>query len=778
VLKKLYSHGPESDLIEHTLQVAYLPRNDSEKIARLCHDVMKATVPWQDYIVRSTTSNGARIESPHHHAMAGGLLACAVLRILKHELKRQIAALHSCAAHHSFLHSLNPGGEYEKHLEPAFGSEQAKEFLKYILKEYGGVSDLVTEEAWKKCAGLRPAPCLSPFWAQLQQEIRNLAANEYLEVAFTTREWLGEMVRLDQLSAATQSKGIPFEPQKAAVLAFKGRKPIQYEIKTDLHAARAKILAETLNLPSSRFYAVKAATGLGKTNAMLSKAEQLIKEHGLGKVIYAVPTTSIGDQIFLDYLQEVNSQIWDHRRKERLEDYEDREKQTLEAAEEPFGSHYNVTTFNQVFLAMLHPQRFQCVKNEELADAVVILDEFHKLPFHLQRPLLEAANLYSSRYNLYFILGSATAIPVNHWVSTSAIPQQVLAKIHSIPFIQERRIYHRLGKLRAEELLDTIHQLHGGKSTLAVVNLVAKGTFPLSTIIGIGANPFRRIGSLPSTNWEQIYESLPSWKGIKTLIFDSTMPPLLRKGIIPPIKSIIQSGKELLVISTQIIEVGVDLDFQIGIVDWQGIAATLQRGGRVGREGGGVAKDVYVFELIDEHLKTSYQILKDCLSLPPVSELAKYRAPLEFLLQQEATWFQRWDLNCALKDQHLTEQLETLVNCAHALTHETDWRAILKPKPGSQPTLGLDMAALQYLAQIYGEEEPGESIVLFESEELYFETRNLIDSNDKRFTQEAIRRINERTVNSYHREVLAGIMVDTIDLPPLRGGVRCVLQQW
>jgi Type III restriction enzyme, res subunit len=738
---------------------------------------MKATGQWQDYIVRSTTSN-VRIESPHHHAMAGGLLACAVLRILKHELKWQVAALHSCAAHHSFLQSLNPGGEYEKHLAPAFRSEQAKIFFTYMLRQYGHVSDLVTEQAWKRCAEMRPAPVLPSFWAQLQQEIRNLSPNEYLEIAFATREWLGEMVRLDQLSAATQSKRIPFEPQKAAVPAFKPRKPIQYEIKTDLHAARNNILAETLNLPTSRFYAIKAATGLGKTNAMISKAEQLLQEHGLRKVIYGVPTTSIGDQIFLDYLQEVNSQIWDHRRKERLEDYEDREKQTLEAAEEPFGSHYNVTTFNQVFLAMLHPQRFQCVKNEGLADAVVILDEFHKLPFHLQRPLLEAANLYSSCYNLYFILGSATAIPVDRWVRTAAIPQQVLAKIHSIPFIQERRIYHKLGKLRPAELLDTIHQLHRGKSTLAVVNLVAKGTFPLSTIIGIGANPFRRIGSLPSTNWEQVYESLPSWRGIKTLIIDSTMPPFLRKRIIPPVKSIVQSGKELLVISTQIIEAGVDLNFQTGIVDWQGLASTLQRGGRVGREGGGVAKDVYVFELIDEYRKTSYQTLKDGLSLPPVSELAKYLTPLHFLLQQEATWFHRWDSNCVFKDQDLTEQLETLVNRAHTLTHATDWREILKPKPGSQPTLGLDMAALQYLAQIYGEEEPGESIVLFESEEVYSETGKLIDSNDRRLTQEAIKRINERTINSYHSEVLAGIMVDTIDLPPLQGGVRCVLQQW
>ena len=166
------------------------------------------------------------------------------------------------------------------------------------------------------------------------------------------------------------------------------------------------------------------------------------------------------------------------------------------------------------------------------------------------------------------------------------------------------------------------------------------------------------------------------------------------------------------------------------------------------------------------------------LSLPPVSELAKYLAPLHFFLQQEATWFHRWDSNCVFKDQDLTEQLETTVICAHSLTHETDWRAILKPKPGLQPTLGLDMAALQYLAQIYGEEEPGESIVLFESEEVYSETGKLIDSNDKRFTQEAIKRINERTINSYHSEVLAGIMVDTIDLPPLRGGVRCVLQHW
>ena len=79
----MHSHGLRSDLTEHTLQVAW-GSEGAERICRLCHDVIKATEHWQKYIV--STDGDKKLPSPHRHAVAGGLLACAVVRLLRYPL--------------------------------------------------------------------------------------------------------------------------------------------------------------------------------------------------------------------------------------------------------------------------------------------------------------------------------------------------------------------------------------------------------------------------------------------------------------------------------------------------------------------------------------------------------------------------------------------------------------------------------------------------------------------------------------------------------------------
>ena len=100
-------------------------------------------------------------------------------------------------------------------------------------------------------------------------------------------------------------------------------------------------------------------------------------------------------------------------------------------------------------------------------------------------------------------------------------------------------------------------------------------------------------------------------------------------------------------ISTQMIEVGVDLDFDAGLIDYQGLAATIQRGGRVGRNGRAEECEVGVFSLIDDTGKSTRTRLLEVrekydsrLKVAPFDQI--YKVESRFLKLEE-TFFRTWE---------------------------------------------------------------------------------------------------------------------------------------
>jgi hypothetical protein len=72
---KWLSHGLGSSLMEHTAQVLAMAETFAERAAAICHDVGKATIPWQDRARKNFHNpDGTPIRSPHSHAEGGFLL--------------------------------------------------------------------------------------------------------------------------------------------------------------------------------------------------------------------------------------------------------------------------------------------------------------------------------------------------------------------------------------------------------------------------------------------------------------------------------------------------------------------------------------------------------------------------------------------------------------------------------------------------------------------------------------------------------------------------------
>ncbi|HXP96518.1 MAG TPA: CRISPR-associated helicase Cas3' [Telmatospirillum sp.] len=181
---------------------------------------------------------------------------------------------------------------------------------------------------------------------------------------------------------------------------------------TDVNALRGAILTHVRGHASDSkgLFTLTVPTGGGKTLASLGFALDHAKVHGLGRIVYAIPFTSIIDQnaaIFRsvlgdDFVLEHHSSIDD----EKLKDREQRDK--LRLAMEDWAAPVVVTTTVQLFESLFANRSSRCRKLHNLANSVIILDEAQTLPLRLLRPCVAAIDELARHYGATIILCTAT----------------------------------------------------------------------------------------------------------------------------------------------------------------------------------------------------------------------------------------------------------------------------------------------------------------------------------------------------------------------------------
>ena len=748
---KLLSHGPGSDLREHLAEVMTAAETPEERIICACHDLGKATVAWQAYIA------GASPESPHPHAAAGGVFAALLL--LEHGGDRAawwgLIALHTAAAHHTALQQL--GTAQLEDLALVAGDAQAKAFA---LDAESGIASLLPElsaaemeNAWRRFEQIAPSASRNPRVMLNREYKTKLSAGLRLRAYLQSRSLLGRMCLQDHRSAAKQSgkrKDVPPWTTMLPDREFHSRPARIFSGDSPVIRLRKRLRDSFLSTIESdgTFYFIDAPTGLGKTEAMLRGAERLIAREGLRRIVFAVPQVSVADQVFEDYFSGCDAQIWTYRRREKEScpgasaaeslrgNGEDAE--ALEIEQHPFRQSYNVTTFNQVLLAMCHPNRNRCIRGLGLQDAAIILDEFHKLPQVILPFFFRMAREYAASSHCKFILGSATPLePYSFWdlEDSRRIPASETLPVYRAPEIDNRRKYHSLGELSVNELGSRIEAFHAEeeRNLLVVVNLIGRGSWPLRRYFHQPYQPWRQLEELRTPGMERIIVWL-----------DGLVPPGLRREVVTACREAMKQ-RPVTLISTQMIEVGVDLDFDAAFLDYQGLAATIQRGGRVGRNGRMESCDVAVFSLTDESGMTSGSRLQEIqetydlrLKAPPFDRI--YREEIKFL-KREKEFFQSWRPGEFLRDSDLSAKLsefqKEVFSGLSASGLSEQWFSI----PGASPqTLGCTFENAQWVAELF-DTERGNELVLVESQEIFDELSFLngrIAANES--TQEERRR--------------------------------------
>ena len=322
----------------------------------------------------------------------------------------------------------------------------------------------------------------------------------------------------------------------------------------------------------SNIYLIKAPTGVGKTIIALELALKIALQYSKRRIITAIPFTSIIDQthsIYEDILEGEGVLKYHHLTKygQSGEDEKEQFSQKLFLSD-IWHEHFIVTTFNQILYTLFSNHNRDNVRLETLRESVIIVDEVQNIPRTLLKSISRVFEMFARRYNIHFIIMSAT-MPYIYDEFESA---KLLSEDWFYEQKQNRYQLSYKENIRDFDTLVEAINAHQDQSVLCVVNTIEKA--------------------------KTLFEKLTGDKFLLT----SHQIPLHRKEIIEEIKAALNANRCVKLVATQLIEAGVDLDFDVGYREFAPFGSIIQMAGRVNREGKKGVSDVYVFDFLElEH---------------------------------------------------------------------------------------------------------------------------------------------------------------------------------
>ena len=304
-------------------------------------------------------------------------------------------------------------------------------------------------------------------------------------------------------------------------------------------------------------FLIKAPTGIGKTFLALNLALEIARNGNKRRIITAIPFTSIIDQTHTEYQKIIADQ--DVLKYHHLTSYksqnDDEQEQFMQKVflADIWHENFIVTTFNQLFFTFFSNHNKDNLKLETLRDSVVIIDEIQNIPRVLLKSIAAAFNEFSKRYNIHFIVMSATMPHIAAELeSFTELSEPILYK-------REKDRYEIIYEPNIKGLDDLVNEIlkHQDESALCVVNTISKA--------------------------KKLYEALKNSSKKSVYLLTTHQIPLHRVQIIDEIKEKLEDGEKITLVATQLIEAGVDLSFDVGFREFAPIGAIIQAAGRVNR---------------------------------------------------------------------------------------------------------------------------------------------------------------------------------------------------
>lgn len=418
------------------------------------------------------------------------------------------------------------------------------------------------------------------------QEIESLSG----DVAMTTRFTLAKLVHSDWTDAAKiygNYKTYSYDDLKTLetrIDDFLGKLP-----ESPLSQIRNVILASCIEMAKNTpgWFSLNVPTGGGKTLSGMSFAIKHALANNKKRIIVVIPYTSIIDQtheVYADVFGEQNV-LAHHSNIEPTVDYR--------IKSQTWDPPIIVTTMVQ-FLETIHACKNKKLRKlQNVEDSVIIIDESQNLPIHLMDMTMQSLRSLVDNFGCTIVTSTATQVDLSRWGVTPT------------PIINDPcKLHENLRRTHIQYVpeLDVVSAIINGESSLTIVN-TRKAAIEL----------FNQV----SAHTECYY--------LSTLMY-----PTHRKKVLAEIKSKLKNGNTVKIISTQLIEAGVDIDLPVVYREIAGVDSIIQAAGRCNRNGNHQIGNVFVVgqisenvpELINRAISCTYRTMQVCdLNNPEVATI-------------------------------------------------------------------------------------------------------------------------------------------------------------
>jgi CRISPR-associated endonuclease/helicase Cas3 len=594
-------------------------------IAGLWHDLGKYRPAFQRYI---RTATGLDAETAHieqrpgrtSHSTAGALLAQQRFKLPGHVLAYLIAS------HHSGLYDWDGG------LKERLAGDDARRELDETLQA-GPPTDILTTAA--PPTDLRAVPGGAKgfsLWVRILfsclVDADFLDTEAFMEPAKAAQR--GDWPPLTQLQDRFREHMEALDAKSAATPVNRVRREVRG------HCLSAGALPPGL-------FSLTVPTGGGKTLSSMAFALEHARLHGQRRIVYVIPYTSIIEQTADVFRSIFGAAVIEHHSNAESAPSDETSRSRL--ACENWDAPIVVTTSVQCFESLFAARTSRCRKLHNLVNSVLVIDEAQLLPPGFLQPILDVLSLLTAHYGVTVVLSTATqpAFASHRFFD----PQRNIDGLENVREIvpDPNALYQQLKRVQVhlpadrqapipwDELAD---RLTRHPSVLAIVNT-------------------RR-------HARELHGLMPEG----TLHLSALMCGAHRSQVIERIKARLQAGQPTRVVSTQLVEAGVDLDFPVVYRAMAGLDSIAQAAGRCNREGRSESGQVHVFVPPDPPPPGLLRKARDaCLSTLHGLE----RDPLDRELF--GVYFQRLYAACDLDERKVRQELRVSDPCTLAVNFRT-----------------------------------------------------------------------------------------------------------
>ncbi|MEM2739141.1 MAG: CRISPR-associated helicase Cas3', partial [Candidatus Bathyarchaeia archaeon] len=405
--------------------------------------------------------------------------------------------------------------------------------------------------------------------------------------------WSQEMLPLDLVSKYIKERFTSAETSKINML----RTTIFLEADNHLEKVINILRNDALNVVT-----VTAPTGTGKTLLGLHVALKLGESFGSTRVVYCLPYINIIEQthaviedvfsVYYGMKPDLSMLLKHHHLFFPSQESEDISLDKLLLLTDSWESKVIVTTFEQLLRSIIGCKNSLLKKLHNLAGSILILDEVQAIPLEYWKLVRNALLYLAENLDVKIILMTATMPAIFKGRAVELLPNP---KKH-FKRVSRTTLIPQLEKpVKAEEFADFfLSKWVRGASALLVTNTIRTSKKVYKRLIERLGDEAVRVGCDSNDEIEN------SSKVVLVYISTSVIPAE-RKRRIELLRRLLKERRSIVLVSTQVVEAGVDLDFDVVFRDLGPLDSIVQVAGRCNRNWRLPEGKVYILRVIDEN---------------------------------------------------------------------------------------------------------------------------------------------------------------------------------